>query len=53
MSESLRVFYCWLCAKRRRFIWSYDCDGGNWHGSCDHALWSERQHRAKLKAEAK
>lgn len=47
-----RMFYCWLCACKRRFTFEYDGDGGNWHGSCGHALWSERQHAAEKKATA-
>lgn len=47
---SYRVFMCWLCACRRRFDWREDSDGGNWHGSCGHALWSRRQYHAEWKA---
>jgi hypothetical protein len=44
-----KFFYCWICAKRRLFSFADDCDGGNWTGVvCDHALWSERQHRAEI-----
>jgi hypothetical protein len=44
------VLMCWLCGRFRRFYFTNDADGGNWYGSCDHALWSERQWRAMTRA---